>query len=194
MAKGFGPKPLVDSNLVTEFGAFHEAEGTSDVEMVKRRDYTYFPGFSDMRLRRDQDLSRHARGEIKGGEVSTLPVNVRWFRCVKGTGSDPDQMRVAHARNAGYRPVTEKDLGQAWFTELPPGGMIAPDGTIKTAAGDSAAFVCDQETAARNAFRKKKATEDLVDGMEMDAGGLGNVGKSIKGSDPVVNKTIGEAH
>lgn len=186
-------RELYDANVVTEFGAFHEEEGL-DLDAIRQRDYTYVPGFSEMRYNRDCDLTRLAKGEIKAREVSTLPVNVRWFRTVKGTGSDPDQMRVAHARNSGYRVVTKDDIGQPWLTDLPPGGMIAPDGVIKTAAGDNALFVASQEVAARNAYRKKKATEDLVDGMEMDAGGLGHVGKSIKGADPVVTKTIGEVH
>jgi len=76
-------------------------------------------------------------------------------------------MRVAHAKNLGYRPATKDDIGQPWMTELPPGGMIAPDGTIKTAAGDNALFVIGREGAARNALRKKRLTEAMVDGMEM---------------------------
>ncbi len=53
------------------------------------------------------------------------------------------------------------------MTEQPPGSIIGPDGTIKSAGGDVALYVIDREGAARNALRKKRATEAMVDGMEM---------------------------
>jgi hypothetical protein len=184
-------KPLVDVNLVSEFGGIEDLESFK-VEGPTARDYTYVPGFSDMRYKRDLDLGAFKRHEIKSNEVSILPVNCRWFRTVKGTGSDPDQMRIAHSRNQGYRAVTKDDIGQPWLTALPPGAQIAPDGTIKSAAGDLVLSVVDQQGAARNAMRRKIATEDMVDGMEMMDGGLGVVGKQVKGADPVVTKVIGE--
>lgn len=184
-------KPLQDINLISEFGGIEDLESFK-AEGVTQRDYTYVPGFSDMRVKRDLDLGAFKRHEIKAKEVSVLPVNLRWFRTVKGTGSDPDQMRIAHSRNLGYRPVTEKDKGQPWMTDLPPGAMVAPDGTVKSAAGDLQLCVVDQQGAARNAMRRKIATEDMVDGMEMMDGGLGSVGKSLKGADPQVTKMIGD--
>ncbi len=182
-------KPLVDAALITEFGGIEDFE-TFQQEGVAQRDYTYTPGFSEMRVKRDTDLARLARGEIRAQEVSTLPVNLRWYRTVKGTGSDPDQMRVAHARNQGYRVVTKADIGQPWLTAVPPGGMIAPDGTIKSAAGDLALHMIDQQGAAKLSYRKKQATEAMVDGMEMQAGGLGAVGKSVRGAEPIVVKEV----
>ena len=184
-------KPLIDVNLVSEFGGIEDLESFR-AEGVTQRDYTYVPGFSDMRIKRDLDLGAYKRHEIKANEVSVLPVNLRWFRTVKGTGSDPDQMRIAHSRNLGYRAVTKKDLDAkpAWLTDLPPGAQVAPDGTIKSAAGDLALCVVDQQGAARNAMRRKIATEEMIDGMEMMDGGLGVVGKAI-GADPVITKTIG---
>lgn len=183
-------KPLVDINLVSEFGGIEDLESFKS-EGVQQRDYTYVPGFSDMRQKRDLDLGAFARHEMKAKEVSILPVNARWFRTVKGTGSDPDQMRIAHSRNLGYRAVTKDDVGKPWLTALPPGAQVAPDGTIKSAAGDLVLCVVDQQGAARNAMRRKIATEEMVDGMEMLDGGLGAVGKTLKGSDPVVTKQIG---
>ena len=185
-------KPLVDVNLVSEFGGIEDM-ATFRNEGVTQRDYTYVPGFSEMRQKRDLDLGAYARHEMKANEVSILPVNLRWFRTVKGTGSDPDQMRIAHSRNMGYRPLTKDDLAakHAWLTELPPGAQIATDGTIKSAAGDLVLCYVDQQGAARNAVRRKIATEEMVDGMEMADGGLGAVGKTVKGSEPVIVKQIG---
>lgn len=184
-------KPLVNVNLVTEFGGIEDLESFK-AEGPTQRDYTYVPGFSEMRVKRDLALGAYKRHEIKASEVPILPVNLRWFRTVKGTGSDPDQMRIAHSKNLGYRAVTKADVGQPWLTAEPPGAQVAPDGTLKSAAGDLVLMMVDQQGAARNAMRRKIATEDMVDGMEMAEGGLGVVGKSHKGADPVVTKVIGD--
>ena len=188
---GEGKKPLVDINLVSEFGGIEDLDSFK-AEGVTQRDYTYVPGFSDLRIKRDLDLGAYARHEIKANEVSVLPVNLRWFRTVKGTGSDPDQMRIAHSRNLGYRAVTKADVDAKhnWLKDLPPGAQVAPDGTVKSAAGDLVLCVVDQQGAARNAMRRKIATEEMVDGMELADGGLGTVGKKL-GADPVITKTIG---
>jgi hypothetical protein len=185
------PKPLHNINLVSEFGGIEDLESFRQ-EGVTQRDYTYVPGFSGLRVKRDLDLGAYARHEKKANEVAVLPVNLRWFRTVKGTGSDPDQMRIAHSRNLGYRAVTKDDLAakNAWLTELPPGAQVAPDGSIKSAAGDLVLCVVDQQGAARNAMRRKIATEEMVDGMEMLDGGLGAVGNKL-GAAPEVTKTIG---
>ncbi len=174
-------KPLVDINLVTEFGGIEDLESFK-AEGITQRDYTYVPGFSDMRQKRDLDLGAYKRHELKAREVSVLPVNMRWFRTVKGTGSDPDQMRIAHSHNLGYRAATKDDIGQRNSAAL----------AAMKAAGDLVLCVADQQTAARNAMRRKIATEDMVDGMEMSEGGLGAIGKQLKGADPVVTKTIGD--
>lgn len=186
----FAKKPLYDATQVTEFGGIEDLEAFKQ-EGVAQHDYTYVPGFSEQRVKRDVDLARHAAGEIRAKEISTLEQNCRWYRTVKGSGSDPDQMRVAHAVNQGYRVVTKDDLGKPWMTKLPPGGQVAPDGTIKSAAGDLALFVIDREGAARNAMRKKIRTEELVDGMQFQAGGLADVGAKAK-ADPVITKTTVE--
>src|SRR3990172_5234482 len=102
----FQPKPLVDVNLVTEFGGI-EDEASFREEAISQHDYTYVPGFSEMRVKRDLDLGKGHRHEIKGKEVAVLPVNRRWVRTGKGPGSDPDMMRAAHAKNTGYRAATK---------------------------------------------------------------------------------------
>lgn len=187
-------RSLQDANLVTEFGGVEDLP-SFNAEGISQFDYSYVPGFSEMRVKRDIDIGRYQRHEIKAREVSTLPVNLRWFRAVRGAGTDPDHRRTVHAKRQGYRPVTKEDLklNHAWLTDLPPGAMVAPDGVIKTAGGDLALYVIDQAGAARNAYRKKKLAEDMVDGLEMAAGGLGAVGQSHKGADPQVDKRIGEA-
>jgi hypothetical protein len=166
VANEFKPKPLVDVNLTSPFGGIEDLE-TFKQDGIGQRSYTYVPGFSEMLANYDSDVRRAHQREIKPSEVRTLPVNCRWFRTVKGSGSDPDQMRTAHARNLGYRAATKDDIGQPWMTELPPGAVLAPDGTVKAAGGDVALYVIDREGAARNALRKKRATEAMVDGMEM---------------------------
>jgi hypothetical protein len=190
VADGFKPKPLVDATLVTEFG------GVEDMEQFKtegpfRQDYLYVPGGSDMRYKRDTDLSRLYRGEIRANEVSTMEWNTRWFRAVKGAGADPDNTRPVYAKNQGYKAATKDDVGKPWLTELPPGAIVAADGTIRTSGGDLQLFVADKATAARNAMRKKIKAEESVQGMEFQSGGLGQIGKQHKGADPFVEKTIG---
>lgn len=183
----YGKKPLVDANLVTEFGGIEDLDQFKN-EGTSRNDYTYVPGFSEMRVKRDLELAQLARGDIKGKDVSTLEWNARWFRCANKAG-DPDTSRTVHARNEGYKPATKEDLGKPWMKEVPPGGYVAPDGTIRNAGGDLQLFVCDQANAAKNAMRKKILTEEMVDGMQFNDGGLGKVGKTVKGADPYVEKT-----
>ena len=166
MDNPFKPRQLVDVNLVSEFGGVEDMKEFRE-DGISQRDYTYVPGFSDMRVKRDLDLAKLHRNEIRGKDVSTLPVNLRWFRTVKGSGSDPDQMRLAHARNQKYRAVTKADLEakHPWLTELPPGAQIATDGTIKSAAGDLALHVLDRDSAARIALRRKQNLDESVAGL-----------------------------
>lgn len=183
----YGKKPLIDANLITEFGGI---ELTSEFinNGIARNDYTYVPGFSEMRVNRDLDLARLAHGDIKAKEVATLEWNARWYRCANKAG-DPDTHRTVAARNEGYRAATKDDLGKPWMTDIPPGGYAAPDGTIRNAGGDLQLFVCDKANAAKNAMLKKIRTEQAVDGIEFTDGGLGKVGSQVKGADPYVEKT-----
>ena len=192
----FKPRPLTDVNLVSEFGGVEDEKAFRE-EGVSQHDYTYVPGASELRYARDVALTQLARGEIRAKDVPILPANVRWYRTIKGAGADPDQMRVFHAKNQGYRPVTTADLpenGKAkhpWLTAMPPGATVAPDGTIKSAAGDLQLFVIDQQGAAKNALRKKIATEAMVDGMQFGEGSLLKVGEQHKGADPSITKQPG---
>lgn len=159
-------------------------------EGVAQHDYTYVPGFSDQRVARDLAIARLHRNEIRASEVPTLDQNLRWYRCATKDG-DPDNRRVVAARNEGYRAVTKDDVGKSWMTELPPGGHVAPDGTIKISGGDLQLFIADKQSAAKNAMRKKMMTEDLVQGMEFQQGGIGDVGSKVKGASPTVVKEFG---
>lgn len=181
----FKPRPLQDVNLVSEFGGVEDESVFKD-EGVSQHDYTYVPGPSERRYNRDLALSQLARGEIRASEVPILTNNVRWFRTVQGKDSDPNQMRVFAAKNQGYVPVTAEDIkaGRHGITAMPPNAMVAPDGTIKSSAGDLQLFVIDQQGAARNAIRKKIATEEMVDGMKFAEGSLLKTGEKHKGADP----------
>ena len=184
--KSFGPKPLMDATLVTEFGGVEDLESFK-ADGASQRDYTWVPGFSQMRVDRDLALGALHRQEIRAKDVPILPVNLRWFRRVRGTGSDPDQMKTAHAKNMGYRAATQADIGQAWLTTFPPGAIEEPDGTITTAAGDNVLMVASGQVAARNAMQKKIATEAMVDGMQF-SNDLMRVGSQVRGASPVVEK------
>ena len=190
MADPFKPKPLMDANLVTEFGGIEDLEAFKR-EGPARHDYSHVPGFSDQKVDRDLALAKYHRGEIRAKEVPTLDVNCRWYRRAANNG-DPDNRRLVAARNEGYRAVTKDDLGKPWLTEMPPGAFEAPDGTIRISGGDLQLFVAPKEAAARNAMRKKILTEELVDGMEFSAGGLGQVGAQHRGASPTVTKQIGD--
>ena len=189
MGNAFGPKPLVDNNLTTEFGEIHDADVFKS-DGVAKNDYSYVPGFSEKRVDRDLAIGKLYRNEIRAKEVPTLDGNLRWFRTVKGAGSDPDQMRIAHARNKGYKAVSKDDIGKWYMTELPPGAIIAADGTIRSSGGDLQLMFADKATAARNAMRTKILTEQMVDGIQYSNGGLGEVGSKVKGADPVITKEI----
>ena len=183
---GFKPRPLVDANLVTDFGGVEltpefMAEGTG------QKDYTYVPGFSEMQVNRQLDLAALHRGEIRGKDVRTLDYNARWYRCANKAG-EADNGRAVAALNEGYVPATKNDIGKPWLTKLPPRAQIMPDGTIRISGGDLQLFVTGKENAAKNAMRKKIRTEEMVDGMEFSSGGLGTV---TKVADPYVEKTIG---
>ena len=185
----FKPKPLVDANLVTEFGGIEDLEKFKQ-DGIARHDYSYTPGFSDLKVERDLAVQKFNQGLMSAKDVPTLPVNMRWYRRAMKDG-DPDNRRLIAARNEGYRAAVKADIGQPWLTEMPPGAWEAPDGTIRCAGGDLQLMVAPKEAAARNAMRKKMLTEEMVDGMEFSGGGLGQVGNAVKGASPTVTKQIG---
>lgn len=152
-------KPVITAEVINEFGQFD----TEGVDEDGRIDGLHTPGFSDMRKERDTALKSFAEGDIKGNEVPTLPVNVRWVRNTKvGTDGQPD-IRIVQSKGQGYRTVSEKiDFGQRWPTDMPPGAYWAQDGTLRK--GDLTLMVCDQQTAARNRFRQQATTMKQVEG------------------------------
>ena len=191
MARDQNARPLQDANLITAFGGIEETP-EFNAEGPAQHDYTYVPGYSDLRYQREVELGQLSRHEIRAKDVTVLPARLHWYRTVAGKGSDPDQMRAYAARRKGYRPVTKADIGQPWLTAMPPGAVMGADGTIRNSGGDLALYVIDQAGAARNAMRVKRATEEAVDGMQMQAGGLAAVAKNHKGADPIVSTKIGQ--
>lgn len=183
-------KPLVDANLVTEFGGIEDLESFK-AEGIARQDRMYVPGFSEMRVEREMALQQYHKHEIKAQDVPVLGWNCRWYRCSEPKSGNPDESRSVGARNEGYRAATKADEGQPWMRSIPPGGYVAPDGTIRNSGGDLILFVCDGQNAARNAMKKKIRTEEMVDGMDMNVNGLGVVGKAHKGANPTIEKIGG---
>lgn len=182
------PRPLLNLQPVDEFGALTAAdfENNGDPDLGAR--YTYVPGFSDLRHQRDVELGEVARGARLAKDVIALPVNVRISRRSSVKDGTPDALKLTSALNQGYRPMTEKDVGQKWLTAIPPGATIQPDGTIRNAAGDGQYMVCDAQTARRNKARKERATQAMLDNAATQAQGLVAMGATIKGSNPTVTK------
>lgn len=172
-------KPLVQTGIVTEFGALLDDPQTLMNEMGMNRDVTYVPGFSD--LRRAADL---ARGDGKTPEA--LPVNMRWVRRTRRDGS-PTTERTVVMKGKHYRPVTKSDLGQPWFTEMPAHAAILPDGSV--ASADMQLMVCDQKAAQRNAAHKLLRWQELNTASEREA--IERASTQVKGSEAEVTKDVG---
>lgn len=164
MADGFKPKPLVNANLITDFGGIEMTPEFMN-DGPARQDYSWTPGFSEQQVARQLAIAAYHRGEIQAKDIPTLDVNCRWYRRATKEG-DPDNRRIVAARNEGYVPAKMSDIGKPWLTAMPPGAHEGPDGTIRSSGGDLQLFVAPRETAARNSLRKKMATEELVDGMQ----------------------------
>lgn len=154
-------RPLVTSQTMTEFGAvLDDPEGSS--AMGQSPDITWTPGWSELRLQRDMQVLEAKQGKRKWSEVVSLPGNVRLTkRC--NTAGAPDQVKQITAGQRGYRAVTKADIGQPWFTAMPAGAEVLPDGTIKK--GDCVYTYCPPEAAARNVKRK----QDLTKSRQMTA-------------------------
>lgn len=174
-------RPLVDAIAVTDFGGI---EDLAAFRNEAENDYTYVPGFSDLRRAQDIAKSEVARGERKAKDVPTLPVNLRWARA---TGS---YNKLGSAKASGGRAVTKADLDgkPAWLTALPPGAQISPSGEITTAAGDAVLMVWDRESAARNAIRKQEKAAAMADAVGSDQEGFVSVAGKLKGVNPTITK------
>ena len=175
-------RPLVSATIRTEFGDVLETDAALQ---HGTRDLCYIPGFSDMRQARDLELAAVASGAKPKhlARIDPLPVNARWTRKTTPRGA-PDGAKQISTGNLGYRSATKADIGQDWLTELPPGAILAADGTIEK--GDTMLMVCDGKTAARNAARKDAQTRRIDRETVAAAGGLLAVGSKKEGLDPFI--------
>ena len=149
-------RPLVGSGIITEFGEMledPEAFAAEGAQMAP--DVTYTPGFTELRIKRDTEMALAVKGQLNPRDVTELPVNVRLVRRTQKNGT-PDQTKLVTSGHNGYRPVTQADVGQPWFTSVPPGATVFPDGSI--GKGDTQYMVVDKQRAARNSYRKQQKT------------------------------------
>lgn len=181
-------KPLVRTAIRTEFGdvleseAFHAANGPQG-------DFTYVPGYSDMRRERDQQLSEVAQGKRDLKDVRTLPVRLQWVRHAKYSGQ-PDNRKPTEFGNLHYRQVSFDEVGKAdWLKEMPEGAVKGADGAIHQ--GDCTLMVTDAKNAARNAAAIRVRTDAMVE-RDSAAAKLMALGATKPGSDPSVEVKPGE--
>lgn len=168
-------RPLIRTEPVSEFGEFEASafEGFGDERVM---DFTYVPGWSELRHRRDVELSEVADGTRKPEDVSSLPGNVRLVRRMGGGAFDGK--KIMSARNNGYRPIVEADKGKSWFTDLPPGAKVLEDGSIVNAAGDMQYMYAPPERAAHNLKVKTQRMLDMaaMAGQKIAGGAQDNTG------------------
>lgn len=179
-----GPKrPLVNSEPIDEFGAARADLSTSGPTAT---DLLYTPGWSELRHKRDLEMAEYAHGTRRGKDVTPLPVNVRLVAANSATGT-PQGVRLMKARNGGYRPILKTDVGQSWFTELPPGAREMPDGSLVTAAGDAVYMVAPAEKVAITRARNQRAMQDATVRLGQDTEGLVGQAAAYPGADPTIN-------
>ena len=154
------PKPIVATAPLTEFGDVAESLEQIVSPNGVEYDKTYVPGFSDLRITRDQVVAEVKAGHRAVGDIPNLPMNLRWGRCA--TKEKTDNTKLFSHGNNGYRLVNEKEVGSEWLKALPGGSTVQPDGSIRN--GDVVLMVADGKTAARNAARKMAETERRMTG------------------------------
>jgi hypothetical protein len=147
-------------------------------------DLMYTPGWSEMRRQRDLDIAEYKGGLRLGQDVRALPVNVRMVRRVDANMQTPNGTNLLRAKNQGYRPITKADIGQEWFTELPPGAREMPDGTIVNVAGDLQYVVAEAASAARNMKRKQQAAVSQAEASAARQDGLLRTASQFRGAEP----------
>lgn len=172
-------RPLIPTRPVDEFGGFSAADLENMAEEAPM-DSTFVPGWSPMRRQRDIELGELAEGRRRADEVSSLPVNVRIVSRSSPSGAFTSRKLMQASAN-GYRPIVESDLGELWFTEMPPGATVMPDGSIVNAAGDGQYMVCEARRAALNKYRKEvKMLEQAAQAGTKIEGGIGEVGGTFQ--------------
>ena len=68
--------PLIETQSLSEFGDLREQAQFYDPTGMDR-DYSYVPGFSEMRRAHETKKGEYFRGEAKRSDVTILPVNWR---------------------------------------------------------------------------------------------------------------------
>lgn len=183
--------PLIHTTPPPEFGElkqspeFHEATGMD-------RDFTYVPGFSELRRARDVAIAEVRAGKRPANTVPTLPLNFRWARCVNRKG-EPDSRKVIRAGNRGYKAVTQDQVGPGKLLEsLPAGASVAADGTIRQ--HDVQLMVATKEAAGRNEFQKRVRTESMSRGAKegfeaaLRASGI----RDVQAGEPTIEQSTGQ--
>jgi hypothetical protein len=147
-------RPLLETGVHTEFGPM--LDDPSVREGQTQPDFMFTPGFSDARIARDVALGELSRGAIRPQDVPVLKGNVRLVRRSKTNGT-PDATKQTSSANRGYKFLTDADIGPGKIvTSVPPTATKMADGTFTV--GDCVYMVCDQQQAARNAYRKAQDT------------------------------------
>ncbi len=156
------PKPkaaperaLIPTGIMTEYGELYDDPDATPAMGGQQIDHTFTPGWSELKWQRDNALAEVAQGKRAKGDVPTLPGNVRLVRRSTAAGQ-PEMLKQIQSSNRGYRPITDQDIGQPWFKNLPPGAIKLADGTI--AKGDCVYMYCTPEQAARNRYERDRNT------------------------------------
>ena len=140
-------KPLVPTTIRTEFGEVLESEAFRS-QSGADGDFTYVPGYSDLRRARDQAQKEVIDGKRNAKDIPNLPVRLQWVRSVR-VNNTPDNRKPVEFGNQSYRNVTQDDIGQPWFTGMPDGAVVEAGGEIRQ--GDCTLMVVDAPKAAKNA-------------------------------------------
>ena len=155
-------------------------------------DYTYVPGFSELRFARDSAINEVRKGTRRASEVPSLPHNFRWARCQNKKG-EPDSRKVISAGNRGYVAVTKEQVGEGKLLEnLPAGARFNASGEIQQ--GDTVLMIAPADRVARNEFRKRAKTESATKGAEagFEAALQAVGGRPVKGAGPFIQKEVGQ--
>ncbi|HKR57140.1 MAG TPA: hypothetical protein VJS20_12640 [Gemmatimonadales bacterium] len=182
--------PIVFTQPPPEFGELQMSPEFHD-ESAMSRDFTYVPGFSELRRQRDEAIVEVLQGKRSAKDVPTLPHNFRWARCQTKAG-EPDNRKVIRAGNRGYKAVTKDDVGEGkLLKELPAGASISADGTIRQ--GDTQLMIASADRVARNEFTKRAKTESSIKGAEAGFNAaLKEFGVApVQGAAPFIEKQVG---